>query len=77
MEHGKLVALGTPADLAAQMGDSQRVEVVIADESLAAALEILRGAQVHNGRAGEHTLLFRACHTSAYRRWLPGWLRPR
>lgn len=57
MEHGKLVALGTPADLAAQLGDSQRVEVVVADESLPAALEILPGAQVHNGRAGEHTLL--------------------
>jgi ABC-2 type transport system ATP-binding protein len=57
MEHGKLVVQGTPADLAAQMGDSQRVEVVVADESLPAAMEILSGAQVHNGRAGEHTLL--------------------
>jgi ABC-2 type transport system ATP-binding protein len=57
MEHGKLVALGTPADLAAKLGDSQRVEVVVAEESLQAALEILKGAQVQNGRSGECLLL--------------------
>jgi ABC-2 type transport system ATP-binding protein len=57
MEHGRLVALGTPADLAAQLGDTQRVEVVVAEESLPAALGILPGAQVQGGRAGERTLL--------------------
>jgi ABC-2 type transport system ATP-binding protein len=57
MEHGKLVALGTPGDLAAQLGDSQRVEIVVAEECLPAALKIVPGAQVQNGRAGERSLL--------------------
>jgi ABC-2 type transport system ATP-binding protein len=57
MEHGKLVALGTPGELVAQLGDSQRVEIVVAEQCLTAALEILAGAEVHHGRPGERNLL--------------------
>jgi len=57
MEHGRLVALGTPADLAAQLGDSQRVEVIVAEESLPAAQRVLTGAEVLKGRAGECVLV--------------------
>ena len=57
MEHGKLVAIGTPADLAAQLGDTQRVQVVVAEESVTAAMKILPHAEIHNGRMGERTIL--------------------
>jgi ABC-2 type transport system ATP-binding protein len=42
LEHGRLVALGTPAELARQVGGSQRLEIEIAPESLVAALDTLR-----------------------------------
>ncbi len=42
LEHGKLVALGTPADLARQWGRSQRLQIEIDPRGAAAALEVLR-----------------------------------
>ena len=41
LEHGKLVALGTPADLARQWGHSQRLKIEIDPEGLPAALKVL------------------------------------
>lgn len=41
LEHGRLVALGTPHSLARQLGRSQRVEVEVASEDVALALEVL------------------------------------
>jgi ABC-2 type transport system ATP-binding protein len=57
MEQGRLVALGTPSELTAQLGDSQRVELTVAEENLDAALAMLPDAQLKNGRPGERTLL--------------------
>jgi ABC-2 type transport system ATP-binding protein len=42
LEHGKLVALGTPHDLARQLGRRQRLEIELAPEGLPAALEVVQ-----------------------------------
>jgi ABC-2 type transport system ATP-binding protein len=42
LEHGRLVALGTPVELANRMGHRQRLEIEVAPEGLAATLDILR-----------------------------------
>jgi ABC-2 type transport system ATP-binding protein len=42
LEHGHLVALGTTAELASQVGRSQRLEVEVAPGSETAALEVLQ-----------------------------------
>ncbi|MCD4699285.1 MAG: ABC transporter ATP-binding protein, partial [Phycisphaerae bacterium] len=42
LRHGRLIAMGTPANLARQMGASLRLEIEIADENIEMALEILR-----------------------------------
>jgi len=41
LEHGQLVASGTPQDLACQMGCRQRLEIELAPEGLPAALAVL------------------------------------
>jgi ABC-2 type transport system ATP-binding protein len=41
LEHGKLVALGTPADLARKLGRRQRLQIEVAPEGLPAALDVL------------------------------------
>ena len=41
LEQGRLVALGTPAELARKLGRSQRLEIVVAPEHVPAALEVL------------------------------------
>jgi ABC-2 type transport system ATP-binding protein len=41
LEQGRLVALGTPAELARRLGRSQRLEIDVAPESVPAALEVL------------------------------------
>jgi len=41
LEHGTLVALGTPHELAQQLGRSQRLEIEVAADQLPAALEML------------------------------------
>jgi ABC-2 type transport system ATP-binding protein len=44
LEHGKLVAVGTPADLARQWGRSQRLQIEINPEKMSAALEVLKNS---------------------------------
>jgi ABC-2 type transport system ATP-binding protein len=41
LEQGRLVALGTPAELARRLGRSQRLEIDVAPEHVPAALEVL------------------------------------
>jgi ABC-2 type transport system ATP-binding protein len=42
LEHGRLVALGTPAELARKLGRSQRLEIEIAPDDVTTALEVLQ-----------------------------------
>ncbi len=42
LEHGRLVALGTPAELARKLGRSQRLEIEVAPEGVAVALDVLQ-----------------------------------
>jgi ABC-2 type transport system ATP-binding protein len=42
LEHGRLVAVGTPAELARQLGRSLRLEIEIAPADAPAALDVLR-----------------------------------
>jgi ABC-2 type transport system ATP-binding protein len=42
LEHGRLVALGTPAELARQWGHGQRLALEVAPEGLPAAMDVLR-----------------------------------
>lgn len=44
LEHGRLVALGTPAELARQLGRSQRLEIEVAPAGIPTAMQILRAA---------------------------------
>ena len=41
LEHGRLVALGTPAELARRLGRSQRLEIDVGSDSVPAALQVL------------------------------------
>ena len=41
LEQGRLVALGTPAELARRLGRSQRLEIDVAPDNVPAALEVL------------------------------------
>ncbi len=41
LEHGRLVALGTPAELARRLGRSQRLAIDVAPEQVPAALDVL------------------------------------
>jgi ABC-2 type transport system ATP-binding protein len=43
LESGRLVALGTPLELAQRLGRSQRLEIEVAEENLPAALTVMRG----------------------------------
>ncbi len=42
LEHGRLVALGTPSELARRLGRSQRLEIEVAPEGVPAALDVLQ-----------------------------------
>jgi ABC-2 type transport system ATP-binding protein len=44
LEQGRLVALGTPAELARRLGRSQRLQIEVAPEGMPAALEVLRSS---------------------------------
>jgi ABC-2 type transport system ATP-binding protein len=44
LEQGRLVALGTPAELARSLGRSQRLQIEVAPEGVPAALEVLRSS---------------------------------
>jgi ABC-2 type transport system ATP-binding protein len=46
LEHGRLVALGTPRDLARQLGRSLSLQVEVAPEDVAAALNLLQSKPV-------------------------------
>ena len=56
LEHGRLVALGTPAELARKLGRSQRLEIDVAPDHVPAALEVVGAVQgipepaVENGK---------------------------
>jgi ABC-2 type transport system ATP-binding protein len=56
LEHGRLVALGTPAELARRLGRSQRLEIDVASDQVPAALEVVGAVQgipepeLENGR---------------------------
>ncbi len=43
LEHGRLVALGTPAELARKLGRSQRLEIEVAPQDVSSTLVVLRG----------------------------------
>jgi ABC-2 type transport system ATP-binding protein len=49
LEHGRLVALGTPAELARQVGRSQRLEIEVDPQGMARAVEILKDAPGTSG----------------------------
>jgi ABC-2 type transport system ATP-binding protein len=49
LEHGRLVALGTPAELARRLGRSQRLEIEVAPPQVPAAMKII---QAELGNAG-------------------------
>jgi ABC-2 type transport system ATP-binding protein len=44
LEHGQLVALGSPGELARRLDRSQRLEIEVASEEIAAAVEVLKAA---------------------------------
>ena len=56
LEHGRQVALGTPAELARRLGRSQRLEIDVGPDSVPAALEVIEETlditepAVENGR---------------------------
>jgi ABC-2 type transport system ATP-binding protein len=45
LEHGRLVAVGTPAELARQWGHGQRLGLEVAPEGLSTAVDVLRTTQ--------------------------------
>lgn len=69
LEQGRLVALGTPAELARRLGPSQRLEIEVAPEELAAALEIL-GATLEPGDVAAQN--GKIAITGAQRETIPG-----
>jgi ABC-2 type transport system ATP-binding protein len=44
LEHGRLVALGTPSELARQLGRSQRLEIQVSPDSVQATGEVLKAS---------------------------------
>jgi ABC-2 type transport system ATP-binding protein len=69
LEHGRLVALGTPHELAQQLGSSQRLEVEVAPEGLPVTLDVVQtrlGFQVPAQKDGTITI------TGAGREAIPG-----
>ncbi|MEJ2732833.1 MAG: ABC transporter ATP-binding protein [Anaerolineae bacterium] len=42
LEHGRLVALGTPSELARKLGRSQRLEIEVAPEGVSTTLDVLQ-----------------------------------
>jgi ABC-2 type transport system ATP-binding protein len=57
LEHGRLVALGTPHELAQQLGRSLRLEIEVAPEGLAATLDLLRTVLGAPEPAEEHGII--------------------
>jgi ABC-2 type transport system ATP-binding protein len=57
LRHGCLIAIGTPADLARQMGGSLRMEIEVVPESTEVALEILRCHPDVSGVSSENGII--------------------
>lgn len=57
LRHGRLIAMGTPAELARQMGGSLRMEIEVANESTETALEILRRHPGVTGLSSENGII--------------------
>lgn len=57
LEHGRLVALGTPAELARKLGPSQSLEIEVAPESVPAALGVIQAHRDNASAADEHGTL--------------------
>jgi ABC-2 type transport system ATP-binding protein len=56
LEHGRLVALGTPGELARQLGRSQRLEIQVAPDSVEATATVLEATLGINAAAEEDGL---------------------
>jgi ABC-2 type transport system ATP-binding protein len=54
LEHGRLVALGTPVELARKLGRSQRLEIEVAPKGLPVALDVLQTTLGITGMAQEN-----------------------
>ncbi|MDA8217426.1 MAG: ABC transporter ATP-binding protein [Dehalococcoidales bacterium] len=57
MQHGRLVALGTPAELARQLGQAATLEIEVAPEDLTTASRVLRSLDGLAVEAGEDGLI--------------------
>ena len=68
LEHGRLVALGSPGELAHRLGRSQRLEIEVAPEELAGALDVLKAAL---GREEISTENGKIAVTGAHRETIP------
>ncbi len=66
MDHGKIIALGTPKELIASIGGEQIVEFAVANEIPidAAALTRISGVESHCIQAGVHQLFVTELHTT-------------
>jgi ABC-2 type transport system ATP-binding protein len=69
MDHGKIIALGTPKELIASIGGEQIVEFAVSDGVAvdSTALTLLPGVQSYRVHAGLHQLLVSELHTAVPR----------
>ncbi len=69
MDHGRIIALGTPSELVASIGGEQIVEFAISAGALcnAAVLTEIPGVQSHRVHAGLHQLSVSELHTAVPR----------
>lgn len=65
MEHGHLLALGTPAELGQQLGGRARLEIEVAPGDTAQAADLLRSAGATEVRAEHDTLYTAGIHREA------------
>jgi ABC-2 type transport system ATP-binding protein len=66
MDHGKIIALGTPKELIASIGGEQIVEFAVADGAIVdeAALKQIPDVESHCIQAGIHQLFVKELHTT-------------
>jgi ABC-2 type transport system ATP-binding protein len=72
MDHGRIIALGTPAQLIASVGGDHIVEFAVTDDGVreeldAAPLKEIPGVQSHRVDAGVHQLSVKNLHTTVPR----------
>ncbi|MCB9450856.1 MAG: ABC transporter ATP-binding protein [Anaerolineaceae bacterium] len=65
MEHGRLLALGTPAELGAQLGGRARLEIEVAPGDTPQAADLLRSAGATEVRVEHDTLHVAGIHREA------------